>query len=334
MTSIYIKTESKIVMSNNTGFRNNITIIIPAYNCENTISRCIESFRGNGGMISEIIVVNDGSSDKTEAIANGYRDEMFNIRVVNQENSGPSSARNRGIQECNTEYLMFVDSDDYVDEGYLQDLAQIAKKGYLIGGNFRRITSDGKTLSVVNRTGNGFKMSDIISGRIGGYVWGYLFEKRIAESILFDSDVSFMEDTLFLHKYIKKMNGVVFGNCFYNYVINGESITLSEKRIITNISTIDFVLDSLQSSDPSAFDYRLIFKKKLRLIDAEIAKAEVSNIKCILNDKNVKSVLIKNKDNSNGLIKFCFSVLLHQSWVCFAFYRMRPAIKLFIKWFK
>ena len=87
-----------------------VSVIIPAYNAENTISSVIEDLLRQNFLNMEIIVVDDGSTDNTAAIVRSFNEK--NIRFIKKENGGVSSARNRGIQEANGEYLMFADADD------------------------------------------------------------------------------------------------------------------------------------------------------------------------------------------------------------------------------
>lgn len=86
----------------------NFSVVIPAYNCEATISATLDSVRSQSYPVSEIIVVNDGSSDKTAEILSNES----NIRVIDQKNAGVSHARNAGIKACQYDYIAFVDADD------------------------------------------------------------------------------------------------------------------------------------------------------------------------------------------------------------------------------
>ena len=99
-----------------------ISIIIPVYNAEKTLIKCLDSVQRQTFKDYEVILINDGSSDNSAEICQKYcaRDERF--KLVNQENGGPSKARNRGIDEAKSKYIMFVDSDDYIDQDMLDTL--------------------------------------------------------------------------------------------------------------------------------------------------------------------------------------------------------------------
>lgn len=97
------------------------SIIVPVYNAEKYIARCIESILVQSFKNYELILVNDGSKDRTKEILNRYQDNP-NCIVIYQENSGVSVARNRGIELAKGKYICFVDADDYVADNYFETL--------------------------------------------------------------------------------------------------------------------------------------------------------------------------------------------------------------------
>lgn len=101
------------------------SIIIPAYNCERYISRCLNSIISQKSSSSyEVIVVNDGSTDDTEAVIRTFVQRYTNITLINTDNKGVSNARNVGLEAIKGEYVIFVDADDWVSEGYIDYLAK------------------------------------------------------------------------------------------------------------------------------------------------------------------------------------------------------------------
>ena len=91
-----------------------VSVIIPVYNVEEYIGLTLDSLVNQTLKDIEIIVIDDGSTDNSRQIIEDYEKKYKNIRVILQENSGPSRARNRGVEEATGEYLAFVDSDDYL----------------------------------------------------------------------------------------------------------------------------------------------------------------------------------------------------------------------------
>ena len=104
------------------------SVIIPVYNSEKTIKRCIESITSQARTDVEIIVINDGSTDMSESICNKMQSQYNNIVYIHKGNGGVSSARNLGLSVAKGKYVMFIDSDDYVADNTLKSLITIAEK--------------------------------------------------------------------------------------------------------------------------------------------------------------------------------------------------------------
>ncbi|MBQ8040126.1 MAG: glycosyltransferase family 2 protein, partial [Lachnospiraceae bacterium] len=101
-----------------------ISIIIPVYNIEEYLPRCIESVLGQTYANIEVILVDDGSKDKSGEICDSYQKRDSRVRVIHKENGGSSSARNAGIADAKGEFIGFVDSDDYVETTMYETMMQ------------------------------------------------------------------------------------------------------------------------------------------------------------------------------------------------------------------
>lgn len=102
-----------------------ISIIVPCYNCEDTIDRCVESILNQTTKKYEIVLVNDGSVDKTGEICDKYSKEDERIKVIHQENRGLMAAWKHGVQIATGEYIIFSDSDDWIEEDLLEKLEHV-----------------------------------------------------------------------------------------------------------------------------------------------------------------------------------------------------------------
>lgn len=108
-----------------------ISVIIPVYNTLNCLERCVDSVCGQTYENLEIILVDDGSTDGTQALCDTLADTDGRIRVYHKTNGGASSARNFGLQKAVGDYIGFVDSDDYIDEDVYENMAELVmKEGY------------------------------------------------------------------------------------------------------------------------------------------------------------------------------------------------------------
>ncbi|MBR2810610.1 MAG: glycosyltransferase family 2 protein, partial [Solobacterium sp.] len=98
------------------------SVIIPAFNAEKTIARCLDSLVSQLTGAEEIIVVDDGSADATVQVVDEYAGRYPDIRLIRKRNGGPSSARNAGILAAKGDYILFADSDDFVMPHYFETL--------------------------------------------------------------------------------------------------------------------------------------------------------------------------------------------------------------------
>ena len=120
-----------------------VSVIVPVYNLEKYIQKCIESLIGQTYRDTEIIVIDDGSSDKSPEILSELQDKHPKIKVITQENSGVCAARNKGIAESTGDYILFVDGDDYLNPDYIDRLVDTALRndsdlvisGYTVEGS-------------------------------------------------------------------------------------------------------------------------------------------------------------------------------------------------------
>ncbi len=216
-----------------------LSIIVPLYNAEKYVSRTIDTLV-NQDLQScdyEIIVVNDGSKDKGPNIVANWANSHPNIRLINQENSGQSSARNRGINEALGEYLMFVDSDDYIATNIVGKLVGIAKKKSL----------DILTFGVNNQSDINYdykyqdipKCNDVHSGieYISKYnylngPWWYLIKRKfIVSNNLHFIEGRCVEDAVFTLECLLKAKRISsIDIVVYTYILRPQSIITSKEK--------------------------------------------------------------------------------------------------------
>ena len=119
------------------------SIIIPVYNVEKYLKKCLDSVFNQTYKDYEVIVVNDGTKDNSMDIVKDY-----DVKVINQKNQGLSAARNAGVKKATGEYLIFLDSDDYWEKGLLKELSKSLKNNPdLIRFQINEVYEDGKTIS-------------------------------------------------------------------------------------------------------------------------------------------------------------------------------------------
>lgn len=198
-----------------------ISVIIPVYNVEKYLPRCLDSIVNQTFKDIEIICVNDGSTDDSSKILEQYAKKDKRITIITQKNSGPSSARNTGLKHARGEYIGFIDSDDWVDTNFYELLlknidmndADIAIAGIKI--------VDGQTLGLnSNKTLITKELNQKIKNLPNGSVCDKLFKAGLFRNIEFPIG-RYYEDNIVLLKTIYYSNVVAFTNCVsYYYFIN------------------------------------------------------------------------------------------------------------------
>lgn len=214
-----------------------ISIIIPVYNAERTLRRCVDSLLTQTFKDYEIILVNDGSRDHSLDVCKSYADCHNNIKIIDQKNAGVSVARNAGIVSAQGEFITFIDSDDYVLPSYLEDFnsskqtADIYVQGidYIFPHNNRTKHFFTYSEDLFNLAENPDKI--VPSGILeNGCPVAKLFKKSIIEdnNLRFNQHFTINEDHLFVTQYYTHCNTVYLSdkvNYFYVYDITTESLT-------------------------------------------------------------------------------------------------------------
>ena len=215
------------------------SVIIPAYNAEHTIRRCLESLLNQPHENAELIIVNDGSIDTTGEICREYASRHGCIRYFEKENSGVASARNLGLDNATGEYILFVDSDDYVTENYFAAL-DVNTETDMDLTMFGRYTYDGEQLEerlLRPRVAKGPEeiadmICDAIRQQLMNSAWNKIYRRSLIEEhkIRFDQRLPIGEDKVFAVQYAIHAKSVAFvEDCVYVASLENEC-SLSRKQ--------------------------------------------------------------------------------------------------------
>lgn len=217
-----------------------ITVIVPVYNVENYIHRCVNSILSQSFRDFELILVDDGSPDNCGTICDNYAARDSRIRVIHQENRGAAAARNAGLNAATGDYIAFCDSDDLVAPKWLEHLVGCAAPGVLpVCASCNQIDGLGyeKIFSGVGRELH--PISDFyLFGRHGlaGYLWNALFDAAILrmEHLRLRTQHEkgdFNEDLLFALEYVGHIEKIVYtGYADYLYDTREGSLSRSHYR--------------------------------------------------------------------------------------------------------
>lgn len=213
-----------------------ISVIVPVYNTQKFLEKCLESIINQTFKDIEIICINDGSTDNSMSILNDYSEKDSRIKIINQKNAGLSCARNTGINNAKGEYIGFVDSDDWIDLDFFEKLYNAAKNydADIASAGIKRVRSYKwkynlkiKEEEVTENTDRKFVLCDVPEKC---YVWNkiYRLEKIKQFSLYFEAGIYF-EDRCFTCEALSKLKRlVVVPDTYYNYWTNPNSIVKSK----------------------------------------------------------------------------------------------------------
>ena len=192
-----------------------ISIIIPIYNVEKYLEKCLNSIIGQTYNNIEIILVDDGSKDQSKEICDNYAKTDNRIRVIHNENKGVSNARNTGIDIAKGKYITFIDADDYVDKNYVDVLYALCIKNnadITICG-VKDEDNDGNILNESNEIETKLDKKEMLKELLNekyffSVCWAKLYKRDIIANIRFNENMKIGEDFEFLYKVLYNIDTV------------------------------------------------------------------------------------------------------------------------------
>jgi len=229
-----------------------VSVIVPVYNVEKYLDKCLNSLVKQTLKDMEIIIVNDGSTDKSQEIIDNYAKKYKNVISIVKENGGVSEARNLGLKKARGEYIGFLDSDDWVSKDMYKKMYQKAKSG-----NFDVVACDTQAIYPAEKRyiSSNIK-NDNVSNKelmIDAYavIWNKIYKREIINEIEFKKGMNFCEDVEFLYMVYSKIKtiGVVKGS-LHNYLQREGSLTyVYDKKLYQLIDAMDDVIKFYKEND-------------------------------------------------------------------------------------
>lgn len=211
-----------------------VGILIPMYNGEHHIKRCLDSIIEQTYKNLEIIIINDGSTDKSLEICRQTINDDKRFSIYTRENKGVAFTRNELIQKCNSKYFVFIDSDDFVDKDYIEVLYKtitqhnvdmVASKIYLYNENKKEL-NENPDIKIINNV-DGLKKL-LYNHEIQHGPTCKMYKKDLFENIRFP-DKKIYEDLAIMYKIVDRCSKIALTNYQgYNYMYNSNSITKSK----------------------------------------------------------------------------------------------------------
>ena len=237
---------------------NKISVIVPVYNTEDYLEKCIRSIMNQTYKNLEIITINDGSTDNSLSILEYLKKEDDRIIIINQENMGVSKARNKGLDYATGEFIGFVDSDDFLEEDMYDimikhlieenaDLCRIKAFIYNREGGIEEISNDRKIYTYNNELEI---MNVYLQNELKIAVWDKLFRKSAVENIRFDSSL-FNEDAAYV----------------WEACLNSRKVVMDTKQLYHHIKRSNNSLTSAPFSESNLTLYHYCKENLEKLMD-------------------------------------------------------------------
>lgn len=274
-----------------------ISVIVPVYNAEKYLKRCIDSIINQTFQELEIILVDDGSTDLSGKICDNYKDKDSRIKVIHQKNGGASIARNEGLKVATGDYVSFIDSDDYIDLSLYEKFINNYDSADIFVFNYYTVKKLNQELGIVNQVDKNFYHELTKNNSIRGFVWNKIYKRNLLKKINFNTDITFCEDLLFNYSIINNKEDIkmkYFNEPLYYYVMINNNYSKYDKNTsrLFALKNISKILESHKKYIDIYNDVCFIFAKEL------YAHEQLNNVnnaeKAILDDYLKDSFKNKN----------------------------------------
>lgn len=250
-----------------------LSIVVPVYNAEKFLVKCVNSLLGQNVKDIEVILVNDGSKDNSLEICNEFAKKDSRVKVFSQENSGQGKARNVGMDAANGEFITFMDSDDWVDIDYYEKLIDAAVRNYadIACGSILRVRKEYKKFRINYKEEKVYTkpQEKVDAARVPDmcYVWNKVYRRSLFERLnlrfvegMFFEDVDFVTRAVYFSNKIVTVPGT-----YYNYWTNGNStvktMRKSDKKRSDSLRSKAMVLDFFREHNLTSRPKNLIRRK-------------------------------------------------------------------------
>ena len=318
-----------------------ISIILPVYNVEKWLSKCLDSILNQSYENYEVICVNDGSLDNSLKILRKYEKKDKRIIVIDKENEGVSTARNIAINKSTGKYITFVDPDDYLEKDALETMIKLIKKEKvdIVRTKYNKIFEHHisheneikyNNKVILNNKNKKNIIESVLLQEFGCYLWLLLIKKDliIKNNIYFEKELYVHQDLDFYIKLFKHAKNIYFSNKItYNYLFNNngsKNLKYVERNIESNLNLFK-KLNKLLGKNYIPFISVLCFNLILtyfRPLYNEDKKKFKRLYKNLMNNKDFIN-LIKNISKTKA-----FKYLIRRDKIYYIFLRYSPNINI------
>lgn len=248
---------------------NKLSIVVPVYNVEEYLEKCIESILNQSFKNFELILINDGSTDKSSLICDKFAEEYDNVVVIHQKNLGVSEARNTGLDIVNGDYITFVDSDDWIDEKLYFTLIDIIERNDLDLIEFGYCCVSNEEVINVVSDGDGcgdniLALERLLDGKSSNVLWNKIYKKNLFDGLRFPKDRIY-EDGYLMYKLFFRCNKYMFTDIkgYYHLKRDNSIMELQKKYSIKNLDGLYVKQERYEFLKDNICNKKIIHKAEL-----------------------------------------------------------------------
>lgn len=283
-----------------------ISVIVPIYNVEKYLNRCLDSIKNQTYTDFEVLMIDDGSTDRSQEIARNYQNDT-RFKLFIQTNQGQGAARNLGLDNIKGDYICFIDSDDYVEEKYLEILfnALIMNDADISQCGVMRVWEDGRKVNLGFQDNNEDVYTDI-----KGYIqtapfsfWNKIYKAELFDGLRFPAGIKFEDFALAPQVYSRAKKIVSVPDRLYNYLWRNNSTTTSV-RVQPDILKAQHILEDSEFgiNNPDIMEIFFIRQVMGSLLWAmNQCEGYENEIKIIVDDALKKYPQIRSKINDSTI---------------------------------
>lgn len=287
-----------------------VSVIVPIYNVEPYLNRCIDSILNQTYKNLEIILVDDGSTDRCGEICDEYEKINKQVTVIHKKNGGLSSARNAGLEIARGDYIGFVDSDDYIESDMYEKLISVCLESQCDVSSilYRRVDGNGNIYNITTSSDKDEFLSaeeylkELLLHKGDVSVCSKLFKRSVVEELKFEVNKS-NEDLLFMFEVIDRIAGIqIRAEVGYNYLVRSGSITNTgfSKNIIdmvdNSIYTFDYVKEKHSRLAKEANRF-LLYQHMVYMLMIPKSQMSKKNLHYSMTLQNIRKFILINLSN-------------------------------------
>ena len=280
-----------------------ISVIVPVYNAENYIKRCVDSILCQTYEDIELVLVNDGSKDNSLEILQAYAQKDNRVNVIDQENKGVSGARNTGLENAGGEYILYVDADDWIEKDTLEILLKQSENADIVFFGSDNAENPGESKRQNTNTyeiwDQDKQMLEFMKHKtMTGMLWNKLIRRSLTQNLFFNEKTGFGEDAEFLWKVLKKSQKMlVTKEILYHHVL--------EKTSISHLSFSDKKYSAISMWEEICEEVEIDYPQYFTLAKQRLMCAAVFSM------YEAKNVGYENKDQINHMRHIVRKNILH-----------------------